>query len=84
MADEIDSGVTATSALVGGVATLVQELVLAGAVDPARLRDRLQAFVKQDGVQSEPAAERELIERVIGALENAITMAEQERRENAH
>lgn len=80
MADEIYSGVTATSALVGGVATILQELVVAGAVDPDRLRRRLRDFVEQDAVQSEPPEERELIERVIQALHQAIDLAEQEKR----
>lgn len=84
MQNDNDSAVTAASALVGGVATLIQELVLSGAINPERLRHRLQAFVQQDGVQQEPDAERELIKRVIHALEVAIDIAQEERRENAH
>lgn len=80
---EEDSGVVAASALVGGVATLIQELVVAGAVDPARLRSRLRTFVQQDAIQSEPRGDRLLIERVIAALQDAIDIAEQERKDNA-
>lgn len=79
MAEEHDPGVTAASALVGGVATVVQELVVAGSVDPSRLRTRLHAFTQQDSVQNESPSDRELIERVIGTLIQAIDLAEQER-----
>lgn len=82
MAHETDPSVTAASALVGGVATLIQELVAAGAVDPERLRNRLELFVRQDSVQAEAPADRYLIERVIGTLKQAIDFAEEERNEN--
>ena len=84
MGNEHDPAVTAASALVGGVATLVQELVVAGAVDPDRLRKRLVDFVKQDSVQAEAPGDRELIERVIGTLTEAIDFAEQERDGNVN
>lgn len=84
MGSEHDPAVTAASALVGGVATLVQELVVAGAVDPDRLRKRLVDFVKQDSVQAEAPSDRDLIERVIGTLAEAIDFAEQERDANVN
>lgn len=84
MANDHDTAVTAASALVGGVATLVQELVVSGAVDPDRLRKRLTAFVKQDSVQAESPGDRELIERVIGTLTEAIDFAEHERGGNVN
>lgn len=84
MANDNDPAVTAASALVGGVATLVQELVVSGAVDSDRLRKRLTAFVKQDSVQAESPGDRELIERVIGTLNEAIDFAEQERGGNVN
>lgn len=75
MANDHDPGVTAVSALVGGVATIVQELVATGAVEPDRLRKRLIAFAKQDSVQLSSPRDRELIERVIGTLTDAIESA---------
>ncbi len=51
---------------------------------PDRLRKRLTAFVKQDSVQAESPGDRELIERVIGTLNEAIDFAEQERGGNVN
>lgn len=82
MSHDQDAGVTAASALVGGVATIVQELVVSGAVDPERLRRRLHSFVQQDSIQKEHPDDRDLIERVIGTLTQAIDFGQAERRDN--
>lgn len=82
MTEERDSGVTAASALVGGVATLIQELVVAGAVDPERLQSRLETFLEQDAIKAEPAADQELIKRVIGTLLESIDFGSRERKDN--
>ena len=82
MTEEHDSGVTAASALVGGVATLIQELVVTGAVDPVRLQSRLETFLAQDAIKAEPEADQELIQRVIGTLLKSIDFGSMEREDN--
>lgn len=79
MQDEKDIGILAVSALIGGVATVVQELVVAGSVDAERLHARLNEFLAQDAIQTVPASERELITKVIGNLQQAVAYGLKER-----
>lgn len=72
----------ATSALIGGVATLIQELVASKVVDPDRLEEKLRNFVQQENVQKQPLSERLLVEDVIEMLCLGITIGKRELQDN--
>lgn len=78
MSEEVDTGVVASSAIVGIVGTLLIELVATGVVDPKRLKDRLQEFGDQPGVLNSPQAERDLVQRVIKTMIFGIEIGERE------
>ncbi|GEM_PF-5509901 len=82
MSDNSDTNVVATSALLGGVATLIQELVASGAINAERLTTRLQDFVAQESVKEEPEPEREIIHRIITTLIAGIKLGQQERQDH--
>lgn len=79
---EDDVAITATSALIGGVATLIQELIASKAIDPDRLQDKLRDYAQQERVQSEPPLHRSTIEDVIRMLMQGIEVGKQELQDN--
>lgn len=78
MSDERESNLVAISALMGAVATLIQELVAAGSVDATSLRERLDTFVNQDVVTESPQAEKAIIQSVVSTLLDGIQYGEDE------
>lgn len=81
---EDEWGAVATSTLIGGVATLIQELVVTKVVDPSSLEERLRNFVQQESVQKQPEPTRLLIEDVINMLCLGITIGKRELQDNEH
>lgn len=81
---EDEWGAVATSTLIGGVATLIQELVVTKVVDPNSLEERLRNFVQQESVQKQPEPTRLLIEDVINMLCLGITIGKRELQDNEH
>ncbi len=79
---EDEWGAVATSTLIGGVATLIQELVVSKVISPDNLEERLRNFVEQEGVQKQPLSNRILIEDVINMLCQGITIGKQELEHN--
>lgn len=77
-------GAVAASTLIGGVATLIQELVVTKVVDPNSLEERLRNFVQQESVQKQPEPTRLLIEDVINTLCLGITIGKRELQDNEH
>ena len=72
------------SALVGLVATILQECAASGAIDPDRLRKRLEAFGNHESVLSEPEQDQKLIRRIIETLNDGIGYGELERGNAKH
>lgn len=81
---EDEWGAVATSTLIGGVATLIQELVVTKVVDPNSLEERLRNFVQQESIQKQPEPTRLLIEDVINMLCLGITIGKRELQDNEH
>lgn len=82
MTSKSDVDAVATSALIGGVATLIQELVAAKVIDPARLQEKLQNFKQQEAIQTEPEPQRSAIEDVINMLLLGIEVGQKELQDN--
>ena len=81
---EDEWGAVATSTLIGGVATLIQELVVSKVISPDNLEERLRNFVQQESVQKQPEPTRLLIEDVINMLCLGITIGKRELQDNEH
>lgn len=81
---EDEWGAVATSTLIGGVATLIQELVVSKVISPDNLEERLRNFAQQESVQKQPEPTRLLIEDVINMLCLGITIGKRELQDNEH
>lgn len=79
MSEDSSVGMVAASALLGAVATIVQELSASGVLNGERLEQRLEGFLSQDAVQNAPENDRKIIERVVKTIISGITYGTQER-----
>lgn len=84
MSSDDEFNIAATSAMVGAMATLLQELVASGSINGPRMQQRLSDFATQEAVRNAPTSERVAVEAVIDILKLGIDTGKPEGENNAN
>lgn len=76
--DNHDPALVAGSFLAASMATILQELVASGAIDPEKMRKRFDRFMAQESINDAPPGDRAIIDQIIGVLQMAVPKKETE------